>query len=321
MRLADPDDPTVQWRAATIGDLAELVLLDTRFHGRDQQAGDEGTRDLHDPERSLLGDQQRTFLRDRLSEAAQPWSLVATGVVVNELTLPWPRPLSWVNGAVPNGYAVLDGEVMHDDQWDGYPAERDRLAAWMDERAGDGRRTVLLSGDVHSSWAFVGPCRPVDGTPVGVEFTTPAVSSAAMGHAHYPGLSVLLDRAVKAMDHVAWAEVTRRGYAIVDITPQRVQCEFWFVAPYDDDPSATQHLGAAFVTRREPWPPELERAEETTEDPSRAGLPEPLPARPDDVPHLRRRRRVRLTAEVAVPSIIVATTVALLAGRRSMSRP
>ena len=48
--------------------------------------------------------------------------------MVNELELPWPRPLSWVNALLPNGYAVLDGEVMHDDQWDGYPAERDRLA-------------------------------------------------------------------------------------------------------------------------------------------------------------------------------------------------
>ena len=321
MRLADPSDPLVQWRTSTIGDLAELVLLDTRFAGRDQHAGDDGTPDLHDPGRSLLGDAQRDFLRDRLMEAPQPWALVATGVVVNELTLPWPRALSRVNAGVPNGYAVLDGEVFHDDQWDGYPAERDRLATWMDERAADGRRTVVLSGDVHSSWACEGPCRPDDGTTVGIEVTTPAVSSAAMGHAHYPGMSIVLNRAVKEMDHVAWAEVTRRGYAIIDLTPERVQSEWWFVRPYDEDPSATQHLGAALVSVRDAWPPHFVRAEEPTPDPERARLPEPLPPRPDDLAHLRRRRWARLTVEVAVIGVALASALLALVVHRRAPRP
>ena len=67
-----------------------------------------------------------------------------------------------------------------------------------------------------------------------------------------------------------------------------------------------------------------ERTEETTDDPARTGLPVPLPGEPADVPRLRRRRRVRLTAEVAVPSVVVATAVALLAvlaRRRSRWRP
>ena len=207
-------------------------------------------------------------------------------------------------GPLPNGYAVLDGEVMHDDQWDGYPAERDRLAAgWTSGPATAGapcscRATCTRRGRSpgragrstarRSGWSSRRrPCR-----------------RRRWGTRHYPGLSVLLDRAVKAMDHVAWAEVTRRGYAILDITPERVQSEFWFVAPYDDDPSATQHLGAAFVTRRGSWPPSLERTEETTDDPSRAGLPEPLPLGRTTCPTCRRRRRVRLTAEAAVPSVV-----------------
>ena len=76
---------------------------------------------------------------------------------------------------------------MHDDQWDGYPAERGPLVSWIVERAAAGGRTVLLSGDVHSSWAFTGPPDSANGEPVAVEFTTPAVLLAAMGRAHYPG--------------------------------------------------------------------------------------------------------------------------------------
>ena len=53
---------------------------------------------------------------------------------MNELELSWPRPLRWMNHFLPNGYAVLDGRVLHDDQWDGYPAERGRVAEWMRAR-------------------------------------------------------------------------------------------------------------------------------------------------------------------------------------------
>ena len=83
---------------------------------------------------------------------------MCSGVVVNEIELPVAAAAAPVNQMLPNGYAVLDGRVLHDDQWDGYPAERgaaDRLGS-RPGRAGG--RTVLLSGDVHSSWAFVGPC-------------------------------------------------------------------------------------------------------------------------------------------------------------------
>lgn len=48
------------------------------------------------------------------------------------------RPLRWINGLLPNGYAVLDGRVLHDDQWDGYPAERRRVARWMADRCAAG---------------------------------------------------------------------------------------------------------------------------------------------------------------------------------------
>ena len=71
--------------------------------------------------------------------ATRPWSIVASGVVVNELELDWPRPLRWMGRLAPSGYAVLDGRVMHDDQWDGYPAERNWLIA-PDPRAGRCRR-------------------------------------------------------------------------------------------------------------------------------------------------------------------------------------
>ena len=128
-------DPFVMSRSFPIGDLAELVLLDTRLVGRDEQVGGERAKALDDPTRSLLGDEQRQWLAERLADDQRPWALVASGVVVNEIELNWPRPLSWVGRFVPSGYAIVDGRVMHDDQWDGYPAERRWLVDRLRERA------------------------------------------------------------------------------------------------------------------------------------------------------------------------------------------
>ena len=318
-RSVDPSDPLVTWRSLAVGDLAELILLDTRYAGRDRQAGDDEAPPLDDPDRSLLGDAQRGWLEERLREAEQPWAVVFSGVVVNELELPWPRPLAPVNQVLPNGYAVLDGRVLHDDQWDGYPAERRRLTAWARDRGLRDRRTVLVSGDVHSSWAFVGPCDD-DGEAVAVEMTVPAVSSAAMGRAHYPGLSVLLDRAVRRMDHVCWAEVTRRGYGILDLSRSQAQAEWWFVQPYAQDPAATAELGATFVSARSQWPPTFREGGEPSADPVRTGLPDGLPPRPDDLRALRRRRNLRLAAEATIGVVAVSSAIALAATRALRGR-
>lgn len=316
-RLRDPADPLVTWRSLPIGDLVEVLLLDTRLTGRDLQAGDDGAKALHDPSRSLLGDEQRAWLRTRMLDTSRPWALVASGVVVNSMSLPVPFR-SWLNPLLPNGYAQIDGEVIHDDQWDGYPAERERLAGWIQERAAAGGRTVLVSGDVHSSWAFEGPCG--EGGPVAVEFTVPAVSSAAMARAHYPGAWRLLDRAVNLMDHVRWAEVTERGYVVLDITPDQVRSEWWIAHPYHNQPAATAELANAFVTRRADWPPRLHRSESRTTDPSRPALPGPLPGRPDDLPALRRRRRLRIAAELTGAAALTFGPVAVVVNRRRSRR-
>jgi alkaline phosphatase D len=315
-RLPRQHDPLTTWRSVLVGDLAEVLLLDTRLQGRDRQAGDDGSPDLDDPQRSLLGAEQRHWLAERLADDSRPWSVIASGVVVNEIEISWPAPLRWVNALLPNGYAILDGRVLHDDQWDGYPAEREHLSQQLRARGERGRRTLILSGDVHSSWAFEGPCDSETGAPVAVEVTTPAVSSAAMGRAHLPGMWRLLDRAANDLDHVCWAEVTERGYCTIDLTPDDATATWWFVHPYDDDPAERAEPAMALRSDRADWPPRLQPATPVVTDPARVGLPEPAPPRPHDLRQLRRRRRVRLAAEgSAMAAALLAPLVAL--GRRA----
>ena len=288
-RLPRRHDPLTTWRSVAIGDLAELLLLDTRLQGRDRQAGDEGSPDLDDPKRSLLGAEQRRWLAERLADDSRPWSVIASGVVVNEIEITWPRPLRWINALLPNGYAILDGRVLHDDQWDGYPAERARLARELRARGERGGRTLILSGDVHSSWAFEGPCDDRHGEAVAVEVTTPAVSSAAMGRAHLPGMWRLLDRAANDLDHVRWAEVTERGYCTIDLTPDDVDRHLVVRAPLRRRPLRRAEPAMAFRSERCRVAASAgggrARAPPTE---SGHGLPAPLPPRPADLFRLRR---------------------------------
>ena len=126
--------------------------------------------------------------------------------------------------------------MLHDDQWDGYPAERARLAGELRAR-GERAGAPLCSPATSTRRGRSRALRRRHGEPVAVEVTTPAVSSAAMGRAHLPGMWRLLDRAANASPHVRWADVTERGYADRPHA-RRVTATWWFVHPYDDDPAA-----------------------------------------------------------------------------------
>jgi len=327
-RLRQPDRAEVTWRSVVVGDLAELVLLDTRS-ARDQQPGEDDSPDRDDPRRSLLGDDQRAWLQERLADVSRPWSIVHSGVVISELALRLP-PVPGLDPLLPSGYEVADGMVIHDDQWDGYPAERARVARWLGERGRAGGRTLVMSGDVHSSWAFDGPTDPDwdgdgdgagddgGGNPpaVAVEVTVPATSSVPMSRTHPPAMWRVLDWSVRHMSHVRWAEVTERGYAIVDLTADRAVAEWWFVDPFHGDPTGTAELGATFRTDRAAWPPRWAPAPPVP-DPDRPGLPESLPARPTDLARMRWRRRCQRGLETVVTMAAVgAPVIALLARRR-----
>jgi len=319
-RLADPDRPTHAWRSVEVGDLAELVLLDTRIEGRDRQPGDDGSLPRDDPRRSLLGDDQRAWLQERLADVTRPWVIVHSGVVVSELSLGLP-PVPGIGSLLPNGYAVVDGRVLHDDQWDGYPAERDRVARSIRDRGSAGGATLVVSGDIHSSWAFEGPTDPdVDGDdppPVALEVVVPATTSVPMARTHPPGLWRVVDRSARRLPHVRWAELTERGYAIVDLTAERAVAEWWFVDAFGGDPAGTAVAGAAFSTERLARPPRWIPSS-TTPDPVRPGLPAPLPPRPTDLRRMRWRRRTRRAFETALTAgVVVAPVGALLARRRS----
>jgi alkaline phosphatase D len=195
------------YRNFRFGDLMDLVMLDTRLEGRDEQMN--SLAGLADPNRRLISNSQEAWFHQELTASrarGTHWRFVGQQVMMGQLVSP-------------------DGAPFNYDQWDGYPVTRNRLLNHLaTERIGN---VVVLTGDIHSSWANEISANPFvpTATPLAVEFVTPAVTS--------PGIddraqATALQLQVGATHpHVKYVELFRRGYTLVDLTRERAQAEFY----------------------------------------------------------------------------------------------
>jgi alkaline phosphatase D len=223
------------YRAFRFGDLADLVMLDTRGL-RDRQVATDDLAGLADPKRSMLGSEQEAWLFSQLRashEAGTTWRMLGQGVMFSRL--------------VPPGQPVLLS-----DTWEGYQASRDRIFDFLQaERVRD---VAILGGDLHSSWALDVPRNPVTGYraatgegSLAVEILAPAISSPPLFAA--PGLRERAPLLRAILQNLKFLEGDSRGYVVVDITPERLQAE-WFFVPTVDQRSAVEKRAATFVCER-----------------------------------------------------------------------
>jgi alkaline phosphatase D len=240
------DDARI-FRQFRFGQLADLLMLDTRHHARDQQsqapplspsAGYPANDPVvNDPSRTLLGFDQEEWLAERLyaSKSHQvSWRLLGQQIMMAQLS--------------PSGGQTL----FNLDQWDGYRPARDRLLNGVRDNGID--NLVVLTGDIHTSWAneiTQNPWNPAAYDPatgrgsLGVEFVTPAVSSPGILNPVEAAQTAAFVRSVSP--HIKYAELNKRGYVLLDIDRQRVQAEFWHVDTVDSA-SREENLAATFIT-------------------------------------------------------------------------
>jgi len=235
VREAVSDRQNRLYRSFHVGDLFDLIMLDTRIIGRDQQL--EKGRDWSDENRSLLGVQQEHWLQGELSasfESKTLWRVLGQQVVMAQ-----------VMGA--------DGKSLSSDFWDGYPASRQRLLAQLQQQGNS--NNVVLTGDVHSSWAsdicpspFVPSGEQAYDSATGkgalaVEFVTPGVTS--------PGLKIKEEadesaaRIVQSHPHIKYVDLFQRGYMVVQIDRQKVS-NSWYHVDTISERSNAQRLAKQF---------------------------------------------------------------------------
>lgn len=234
------------FRQFRFGDLADLLMLDTRHYARDQQSAAKPLSPTagfpandpvaNDPSRTLLGFDQEAWLTERLSLSqarGARWRLLGQQVMMGQLS--------------PSGGQTL----FNLDQWDGYIPARQRLFDAVRENNVD--NLVVLTGDIHTSWAneLTGnPWNPAAYDPatgrgvVGVEFVAPAVSSPGILNPVEAAQTAAFVRSVSP--HMKFAELNKRGYVLLDLDRDRIQGEFWHVATVDSV-SRVEALAAAFI--------------------------------------------------------------------------
>jgi alkaline phosphatase D len=236
------------YRRFSIGEFADLIMLDTRLNGRDLQAAFKGAPVLPvndptiaDPNRTLLGFDQEEWLYRELSRSkarGARWRFLGQQVMMAQLAAPG------TNGAT----------TLNPDQWDGYAPARTRLFQHL---ADNGiANNVVMTGDIHSGWCndlafnpwdLAGSYDPATGRgALGVEFVCPAISSP--GPIPNPAEAVPTAGALLATSpHIRYVDLYRRGYVLVDADADRVQAEIWHV-PTVDEPSGGESMSAAFVS-------------------------------------------------------------------------
>jgi len=220
------------YRSFKYGDLVDLIYLDTRLEGRDEP---ETNFTLQIPGfpfplftesevsngRQLMSDEQKTWLADQYTNSTAKWRVLGQQVMVGQLRL--------LN-------ALLERFYLNQDQWDGYPDARRELWDQIENT-----NTVILTGDIHTSWAM-DITRDPDALPsydsIAVEFVTPSVTSPGL-----PEVEAAGNNGLPLMNpHMKFVDLGKHGYTILDITPERVENQWWFTG--DDANLASRDAGA-----------------------------------------------------------------------------
>jgi alkaline phosphatase D len=149
----------------------------------------------------------------------------------------------------PPGQPAANG-----DSWDGYRACRGRV--WdMIEQAGV-KNLAVLTGDVHSSWAYDLPRRPFDNFDLatgkgslGVEIVGTSVTSPSNIGAGPDG-EKQIESIRAARPHLHYVDGRYRGYVIVDLTRDRLQADYFAVKPVEDR-SSEERFVKGFVSENE----------------------------------------------------------------------
>jgi alkaline phosphatase D len=224
VRVLPPKDESLRiYRSFDYGDLARLLVLDTRQYRSDQECNDvlgPACPGFPDLTKTMLGNAQEAWLFDRLAASPGRWNVLAQQVVFA------PTPI---------------GELRNWDQWDGYPAARQRIVDFLQTAAI--RNPVVLTGDIHAAGAgwlpsdlvqLTGPALATEWVATGISSTFPA------------SLAQLAKDIIEALPHVDFFDPFGRGYVSHTVSRDEWRADFRVVST-TAQPTATVSTAASFV--------------------------------------------------------------------------
>jgi alkaline phosphatase D len=265
------------YRKIKYGNLLDLIMIDTRLKGRELQINDINDPALQDTNRTILGAEQKAWLFDQLRTSTARWKVIGQQVTFAEFNVGWAALL-------PGSTFTFESlESLFLDFWDGYPAERTQVLNFI--KNNNIKNVVILTGDVHASFAYDVADKPVNLTlqtvpglgripfytpspnyvdstgagAVAVEFVTPSITSANfdenVGLAAAQALQLQINRPISASGvnlgnpnpHMKYNDLIRHGYFILDVKADSAQAN-WYYAPILQ-PGQPEAFGAGYYTK------------------------------------------------------------------------
>ena len=267
-------------RTFHFGDLASLIMVETRLQGRTEQL--DYARDLTfkpgpdgkpvpdvegfmakraDPSRDLMDDAQRGWLQGELRasrEAGRPWQMLGNQVVMARVAGPnvaAMMPPGAVQGFLESLPESVRAEVAPSvelfrlgmpfnlDAWDGYPTARERL--YRAFKAAN-VQPIVLAGDSHAFW--VNDLKDDAGERRAVEFGTSSISSPSPGDAIGGGFP--LGQLLTATNpEVVFCDQSAKGFILLTLDRTTARAELTAVSTILAKPYQTRVLKSWQVTR------------------------------------------------------------------------
>ena len=284
------------YRTLNYGNLVDLIMLDTRIEGREEQILSITDPNLYSPARTMLGTKQRDWFLSAIKNSTAKWKIIGNQVIFSEFNVAW---------AAQPPMTPEQTESLFLDIWDGYPAERHNIITYIDNENID--NIVFLTGDFHSTFAFdvadtvVNPItlgytpvpnyNPATGFgSVAVEFATPSISSANFDeNVGVPTATVLeaqINQPITQISpvsnpnpHMKYVDLDQHGYFILDIKDDSTQANWYFVDKINEE-SNNESFGDAFYTKNT----ENYLRQAPGESPEKANQDIPAPATPPASP-------------------------------------
>lgn len=243
-------------RSFRFGDLADLIMVETRLGARDLEP-DYG-RDLmvdgkpdrvafvakwNDPGRQMLGSKQEAWLGQTLTKSVKDgvtWQVLGNQVVMAHVKMPDLQtamgPDAWkaLLARLPEEYQAPVAQATpiaklklpyNLDSWDGYPAARQRV---YDLFKASKARPIVLAGDSHAHWAN-DLLDSVTGERVGAEFGATSITSP--GFSDVLGADTPVNQTfVKDNDGVVYTDHGAKGFIVLTLTHQGAKAQMMGVS-------------------------------------------------------------------------------------------
>jgi alkaline phosphatase D len=206
-RLPSParDGSLTTYRALTWGGLATFVGLDGRQYRDDQPCGrtsdvGAGCAERDRDDRTMLGAEQEAWVDRTLTQSRSAWNVLANQVIFT-----------------PSAVHLGDQELFNLDQWDGYPAARQRMLDVLARTS----NPVIVTGDIHAS--------AVTDVRDGDAVVTSELVGASMTSSIGAGLDVLFEAAAAAAG-AKYADAHHHGYVLCDVSVDAFRADYRIVS-------------------------------------------------------------------------------------------